>query len=50
MLCEDSGIVVEEDIAEELEAAESPEENELDAWALVSEWLTLAEVAAIVAI
>lgn len=31
MLCEDPGITVEEDIAEELEAAVSPEENEPDA-------------------
>ena len=48
MLCEDWGIVVEEDVAEELEAAGSPEE--LDEGVLVPEWLTLAEVAAIVAI
>jgi len=41
---------VEEDVAEELEAAGRPEKEELDAWALVPEWLTLAEVAAIVAV
>ena len=48
MLCEDSGITVEEVVAEELEAAESPEE--LDAWVLVPDWLMLAEVVANVAV
>jgi hypothetical protein len=49
-LCGDSDVTVEEDVAEELEAAGRPEKEELDAWALVPEWLTLAEVAAIVAV
>ena len=41
---------MEEDEAEELEAVGRPEEEVLDAWALVPEWLTLAEVAVVVAV
>jgi hypothetical protein len=50
VLCKGPEITVEEDIEEDMEAAESSEEEENDAWVGVPEWSTLVEVAAVEAV